>query len=66
MCNLTMVIKLEIWYPYDVNIPMIIGGLLRAGTEHEEHIQIIISSAQEADISILTCGPVYTIIGQIN
>ena len=37
-----------------------------AGTERVEHIQIIITSAQEADNVIPTLGPVYTILGRSN
>ena len=35
-------------------------------TEHAEHTQIIINSAQEADNVILTLGPMHTILGWSN
>ena len=47
-----MVIKIDRWYPYDVYIPLIMGGWLHAGTKRTDHIHTIIASAQEADYVI--------------
>ena len=52
--NLKTVIIINILYPYDVHIPLIMGGGAHTGTEHAEHIQIIITSVQKADNMIPT------------
>ena len=53
-----MVIQIDIWYLYDVHIPLIMGGggggVLHTDNEHAEHIQNIITTTQNVDNLIPT------------